>query len=136
MTLSHSREVCRQTEYAVRVMTRQIGVDEGVGDDLRCAWLGANGAQKIAGKTVQIRGVDVRHATSVDSSRGCHAPRCRMAESPLSPRSDGVESLSRSRAEFFAESVGDGGKRSWHDVVVRDAEQVRSLSLVRKVQRR
>jgi hypothetical protein len=66
MILSHSREVCRQTEDAVRVMTGQIGVDEGVGDDLRCAWLGANGAQQIAGKSMQFRGVDIRHARPVD----------------------------------------------------------------------
>jgi hypothetical protein len=33
-------------------MTSQIGVDEGVGDDLGCASLRANGAKEIAGETV------------------------------------------------------------------------------------
>jgi hypothetical protein len=44
----------------------QIGVDQGIGDDLRCASLCTNCAKKIAGETVQIRGVNVRHMTSID----------------------------------------------------------------------
>jgi hypothetical protein len=47
-------------------MTGQIGVDEGIGDDLGCASLGTNGAKKITRETVQIRCVDIRHATSID----------------------------------------------------------------------
>jgi hypothetical protein len=47
-------------------MTGQIGVDEGIGDDLGCAWLGTDGAKKIAGETVQFRGEDVRHLVSID----------------------------------------------------------------------
>jgi hypothetical protein len=49
----------------MRIMTGQIRIDEGVSDDLGRALLRANGAQEIAGETVQNRGVDVRHATSI-----------------------------------------------------------------------
>jgi hypothetical protein len=47
-------------------MTGQIGVDEGVGDDLGCAPLSTNGAKKSTGETLQIPVVDVRHAASID----------------------------------------------------------------------
>src|SRR5215211_4842996 len=83
MTLSCTCEVRRQAQHTVRVMTSQIGVDEGVGDDLGCASLGASGAKKIAGETVQIRGVDVRHVTSIDSQRVERATRRREDDSLL-----------------------------------------------------
>jgi hypothetical protein len=44
----------------------QIGVDQGIGDDLRCASFCTNSAKKFAGETVQIRGVNVRHMTLID----------------------------------------------------------------------
>ena len=46
---------------------------------------------------------------------------------------DGVERFTRSGAKLFADGVGDGDHRRLHDVVVRDAEQVRGLALVQEV---
>jgi hypothetical protein len=64
-------------------MTGQIGADQGISDDPSCARLGTNGAKKFTGETVQFRGVDVRHATSIDRPRVERTTRRREDESPL-----------------------------------------------------
>jgi hypothetical protein len=60
------REVCRQAQHAVRVVTGQIGADEGIGDDLGCTSLSSHSDKKIVSKTSQIRGANVRHVASIE----------------------------------------------------------------------
>ena len=75
MTLFRAREVRRQAQDAMRIVTGQIGVDEGIGDDLGYCRLRANGAKKIAGETMQNRGVNVRHGMPIVCPRGERADR-------------------------------------------------------------